>query len=332
MVPNLALMQELKGRCRLGYMGTGGIEQTLVRPFGCKYLLVDCPKLARSLTPKNLLIPFALRKAQKKALACLEQDRPDLVFSKGGYASYPAVWAAAKLGVPVLAHESDLTPGLCTRLTAKKCVHVLTSFPETAKRFRNGVYVGSPMRRELLRADRARARRKYGFTDEKPVLLVLGGGSGSRALNEAVSAHLTELLGRFDILQLCGKNNAGGTPPKGCVRLEFEEDMGSAYACADVVLSRAGSNTVFEVLAFQKPALLVPLGRGSRGDQKENADYFAKKGLCAVLPEEKLSELPQALLRLYGSATVRRALAAYTAEDGTERTLGEIAKALSPRA
>ena len=321
--PNLAVMQKLRGKYRLAYMGTGGIEKTLLAPFGCPYYLVECPKLVRSLTPKNLTLPFRLRTAQKAALAVLEREMPDLVFSKGGYASYPAVWAAAKLGVPVLTHESDLTPGLCTRLVAKKCTRVLTSFPETASRFANGVCVGSPIRSELFGKPRDRARKKYGFRGEKPVLLVLGGGSGSRLLNEAVTAHLGDLLPRFDILQLCGKGNAGGGQ-EGCLRLEYEADMGSAYACADIVLARAGSNTLFELLALKKPALLVPLERCSRGDQLKNAHYFQAKGLCAVLREREIGDLPAALLRLYGSATIRAALAAHTAENGTERILREI--------
>ena len=106
---------------------------------------------------------------------------------------------------------------------------------------------------------------------------MLGGGSGSRALNEAVRADLSELLPRFDILHLCGKGNLCQDPPRGYVQREFETDMASAYACADLVLSRAGSNTVFELIALGKPALLVPLEHASRGDQAENARYFAKR-------------------------------------------------------
>lgn len=309
-------------------MGTSGIERSLVSAFGCPYYCVECPKLVRSLSPKNLTLPFALRAAQKNALRILEREKPDLVFAKGGYASYPAVWAAAKMHVPVLTHESDLTPGLCTRMVARRCIHVLTSFPETAGLFKNGVCVGSPIRREIFGRERAAARRKYGFDDDMPVLLVLGGGSGSRTLNEAVEVHLAELLPRFHILQLCGKGNAGASPA-GCVRLEFERDMGSAYACADIVLSRAGSNTIFELLALKKPALLVPLEHCSRGDQLKNARYFEEKGLCAVLPEKKLGELPAALLRLYGNATVRDALSAYVSGNGTERILQEIQAAVS---
>ena len=322
-IPNLAVMQELKGSYELAYMGTDGIERGLLSPFGCPYFLVNCPKLVRSLTPKNLTIPFRLISAERKALGMMEQSRPDLVFSKGGYASFPAVWAAQKLGIPVLTHESDLSPGLCTRMVAKKCRYVLTSFPETAKRFPNGRCVGSPIRRSLLSRNKSEALAKYGF-GTRPVLLVLGGGSGSRALNAAVRDSLNTLLIRFDILHLCGKGNVMPNAPRGYVQREFERDMASAYACADLVLSRAGSNTVFELLTLGKPALLVPLEHASRGDQAENARYFAEKGLCAVLREQELDDLPSALLCLYGNASMRTSLKCYSSQNGTDAIIGVI--------
>ncbi|MDE7158042.1 MAG: UDP-N-acetylglucosamine--N-acetylmuramyl-(pentapeptide) pyrophosphoryl-undecaprenol N-acetylglucosamine transferase, partial [Clostridiales bacterium] len=284
-VPNLALMNEMKYSHRVTYMGTSGIERELVEKAGYPFFVVECPKLVRSFTLKNLKIPFALRTAEQNAKAILERKRPDLVFSKGGYASYPAIWAAHKLNIPVLTHESDLSAGLCTKLAAKKCRFVLTSFPETAKLFKNGKYVGSPIRKELLNGERSRARRKYMFSESKPVLLILGGGSGSKAINDAVRKYLPELLKEFQILHLCGKGNLLENPPEGYVQREFETDMGSAYACCDLVLSRAGSNTVFEILALKKPAVLVPLPRGSRGDQLENAAYFVKRNLCCMLSE-----------------------------------------------
>lgn len=317
-IPNLAVMQELKGQYSIAYMGTDGIERALVASFGCPYFLVDCPKLVRSLTPRNLTIPFRLVQAEHHALAILRDRTPDLVFSKGGYASFPAIWAAHRLHVPVLTHESDLSPGLCTRLAAKKCRFVLTSFPETAKRFPNGKYVGSPIRRSLFAGERRMARAKYGFFGEKPVLLVLGGGSGSRALNEAIRRHLPKILPRFDVLHLCGKGNIQPDAPRGYVQRAFENDMASAYACCDLALSRAGSNTVFELLALGKPALLVPLEHASRGDQAENAHYFSERGLCAELHENELDRLPEALLCLYGNASVRNGLARRKAENGTD--------------
>lgn len=324
-VPNLAIMNEIRYSHRVSYMGTGGIERGLVRDAGYPFFEVDCPKLVRSFTPRNLLIPFRLRKAEKEAKRILEEQKPDLVFSKGGFASYPAIWAAHKLKIPVLTHESDLSPGLCTKLAAKKCALVLTSFPETAKLFPNGCHTGSPIRREALCGERTRARRKYSFTDDKPVLLVLGGGSGSRAINEAVRENLARLLERFQILHLCGKGNRI-QGEEGYVQREFEQDMGSAYACCDLVLSRAGSNTVFEILSLKKPALLVPLQRGSRGDQLENAFYFERRGLCRVLREGELESLPSALESLSRDEALAAALTECDVTSGTRRILEIIAR------
>lgn len=315
-IPNLALMNELKYSYRIAYMGTGGIEKTLVGKSGYPFFQVDCPKLVRSFTLENFKIPFRLFRAKKKALEILKREQPDLVFSKGGFASYPAVWAAHKLGIPVLTHESDLSAGLCTKLIARKCKYVLTSFPKTANCFKNGKQTGSPIRKEILCGEQSRARKKYGFTNKKPVLLVLGGGSGSRALNEAIEKNLSLLLEQFQILHLTGKGNAHKSQD-GYVPLEFENDMGSAYACADIVLARAGSNTVFEIIALKKPSVLVPLIRGSRGDQLENAEYFEKKGLCTLLPEEQLDRLVSSLEGTLQNTAMKAALCDCDIASGT---------------
>ncbi len=315
-VPNLAIMNELKFSHKLAYMGTGGIEKRLVTEAGYPFFEVDCPKLVRSFTFENFKIPFRLRRAERAALEIVRTEKPDLVFSKGGFASYPAVWAAYRAHIPVIAHESDLTPGLATKLSAKKCAYVLTSFPETANLFPNGKYIGSPMRKELFRSDRQRARKKYSLSDEKPVLLVLGGGSGSRAINEAVVKNLPVLLKRWQILHLAGKEEQEALR-SGYVRREYESDMGSAYAACDCVLCRAGSNTVFEVLALKKPALFVPLERGSRGDQLQNALYFEKRGLCRILRESELSALPSALNALLKDEMLRFSLSACDVANGT---------------
>lgn len=325
-VPNLALMNEIRYSHRVSYMGTSGIESKLVSEAGYPFFCVECPKLVRSLTPKNLTIPFRLHRAKKEALKAVQKEKPDLIFSKGGFASYPAVWAGRKLGIPVLTHESDLSPGLSTKLSAKKCVRVLTSFPETAKLFENGEYVGSPIRREILNGERSRARRKFSLSDSKPVLLILGGGSGSKTVNEAVRSCLKPLLARFDILHLCGKGNLMKDAPKGYVQLEFESDMGSAYAACDLVLSRAGSNTVFEILALKKPAVLVPLQRGSRGDQLENAAYFEKKGLCRLLRESELDALYPVLCATLQDDALKQRLAESSITSGTQGILSLIAK------
>ena len=335
-VPNLAVMQELEGKCRLTYAGSsGGIEERLAKEAGYLFYGVPCPKLVRSLTPKNLTLPFRMAQSERRALALLNELKPDLVFSKGGYASLPYLFAARRLHIPALTHESDLSPGLATRLTARRCKLVLTSFEETARRFANGRCVGSPMRKELFAGSPSRARAKYGFSRKKPVLLVLGGGSGSRTLNEAVSAHLPALLDAFQILHLYGKGSplqsAPSSAPRGYTALPFEPDMASAYAAADFVLSRAGSNTVFEALALKKPALLVPLERASRGDQLENARYFEERGLCHVLRERELARpdaLPSALSALIRDEALRARLQNAPVQNGTPAILRAIEETL----
>lgn len=325
-VPNLAIMNEIRYSHRVIYMGTGGIERGLVEKAGYQFFEVDCPKLVRSLTLKNFTIPFRLNKAVNKAKEILEKERPALVFSKGGFASYPAVAAAHKLQIPVLTHESDLSAGLCTKLIAKKCERVLTSFPETAKLFKNGEWVSSPIRKELLRGEKSRAKHKFSLSPDKPVLLVLGGGSGSVAINEALRKNLKKLLQKFDILHLTGKGNLMKDPPAGYVQREFEQDMGSAYAAADLVLCRAGSNTLFELLALKKPCLLVPLKKGSRGDQLQNALYFEEKGLCRVLDESELPLLYDALIKTYRDEALKNALEEAHIGSGLSNILSLIGK------
>lgn len=328
-VPNLAVMNELKYSHKLAYMGTDGIEKQLVKEAGYPFFEVACPKLKRSLSLDNLKIPFQLKKAKRAALAILERERPDLVFSKGGFASYPAVWAAHRLGIPVLTHESDFSPGLCTKMIAKKCKYVLTSFPETAKLFPNGKCVGSPMRKELFRGERSRARKKYMLSENRPVLLVLGGGSGSNSINEGLRSHLPTILKEWQVLHLCGKGRAIENPPEGYLQREFESDMGSAYAACDAILCRAGSNTIFELLALKKPALLVPLERGSRGDQLQNALYFSRRGLCKLLRESELSTLPQALSSIAKDDVLRFSLSTCEITNGTPAILDLIKETLS---
>ena len=276
-VPNIALIPALREKFNLVYIGSDGIERDLLKGRGVPYHTVHCTKLVRGSVLKNIAMPFRFLKSVSEAKRAL-----------------PVVLAAKKLRIPVLTHESDLTPGLANKIIARRCRAVLTSFPDTAKLFANGIYTGAPIRSELLRGDRTEALKKYGFSGEKPVLLLFGGGSGSLALNRAAEAALPEILQSFDFLHIRGKH-AGAEKREGYVPLEYESDMASAYAAADFVVSRAGSNTVFELLALKKPALLVPLeNRRSRGDQLQNAQYFEKRGLCRILREPDLS--PRTLL------------------------------------
>ena len=320
-MPNIALMEELQDRYDLCYIGSDGVEKRIVAPLKIPYGQIACPKFVRGFSLRNFSIPLALRRAVKEAEEKLAAIRPDLVFSKGGYVALPVVFAAKRLKIPCLTHESDLTLGLANRLMAGRCAFVLTSFPETAESVINGRYTGSPLRRSVFGSDAGMARAKYGFASRhKPVLLVLGGGSGSAAINAALRKDLFSLCKKYYILHLCGRGNAVESNAAGYMQREFEEDMGAAYACADAVVARAGSNTVFETLALKKPALFIPLQNArTRGDQVKNARYFEERGMCRVLPERNLDNLEAAIDGLMQDSALRKNLKNCDVESGNER-------------
>ena len=326
-IPNIALIEEIlsDGKVDVCYIGTSGIEKNIVSEWNVPYFEIKCPKLIRgggfAGFKRNLKIPAAFFRAVKRAKEGLETFKPDVVFSKGGYVALPVVVAAKKLKIPCFAHESDFSVGLANRLSARLCKTVFTSFPETAKKVPRGVYVGAPVRRSVFSATRAEARRKFGLDFHEPVLLVFGGGSGSRAINEAVRKHLQALTKRCVVLHVCGKGNVVNSTVKNYRQFEFVSDMGSVYAAADLILSRSGAGTVFEVMALKKPAIFVPLDGQTRGDQAENAAYFQRRGLCHVLPQSRLDELPKAVENALLDDGLRLRLKETGFERGNERIL-----------
>ncbi len=333
-IPNLALIEEIlsTGEADVAYMGTNGIEKTLISEWKLPFYEIECPKLIRgggfSGFKRNLKIPAALARAQKQATEGLLTIRPDLVFSKGGYVSLPVVFAARKLHIPCFAHESDFSPGLSNKLCASKCERVFTSFPETAEKFRHGEYSGAPIRRSILSATRADARKKLDIPFKAKVLLIFGGGSGSAAINEAVFKCLKNLTKSFFVLHVCGKGNTVNHTMQNYRQFDFIADMGTAYAAADVIISRAGAGAIFEILALKKPALFIPLEGQTRGDQIENAAYFANKKLCRVLAQSDLEKLPIAINETFLDTELKQRLGDTDFARGNENILRSLRKAL----
>ncbi len=295
--PNLALVPSLREKgYEIRYIGSySGIEKDLVEQAGIPYDGISSGKLRRYFDLKNLSDPFRVLKGYRESRRLLKKWRPDIVFSKGGFVAVPVVIAAGRLKIPVIIHESDMTPGLANKLCLSSATVVCCNFPETMKYLPEGkaVHTGCPIRAELLKGDPEAGRALTHFTKEKPVLLVIGGSTGAVAVNNAVREALPELLCDFQIVHLCGKGKMDesliGTP--GYVQYEYMGDpLKDLFAMADIVISRAGANAICELLALQKPALLIPLGRAaSRGDQILNADSYRQKGYSKVLPEEELS-------------------------------------------
>jgi UDP-N-acetylglucosamine--N-acetylmuramyl-(pentapeptide) pyrophosphoryl-undecaprenol N-acetylglucosamine transferase len=333
-IPNIALIEEIlsKGKIEVCYMGTEGIEKELITTRKIPYYTISCPKLIRgkslSSLKSNLKIPTALHNAIKEAEKGIKIFQPDLIFSKGGYVALPVVIAANRLRVPCIAHESDFSLGLANRLSVRKCKTLLTSFPETAAKIKNATYAGAPIRRSILSANRTAARQSLDIAEHDKVLLVFGGGSGSTAINTALRANLKKLTEKYQVLHVCGKGNTVENNLKNYHQFEFVSDMGSLYAASDLVISRAGAGTVFELLALKKPSILIPLAGATRGDQKQNSQYFAEKGLCRILPQTELSTLPQEIEKAFLDEKMKKRLLDSNYAQGNVRILREIHTAL----
>ncbi len=291
-MPNLALIEELKGKFEIYYIGSeNGIEKKLVSayPF-VKYYSVETTKLKRKLCLDNFLIPFKLFKGISSAKKILKEIKPNVIFSKGGFVSVPTCLAAKSLKIPVICHESDLSIGLANKIISKNAIKTCCSFRKTASEVKNGVFTGTPIRSELFNGNKEKIFNTFHLNRNKPTLLVVGGSLGAKALNNIVYECAKELSKNFNILHIVGKGNKCDLQFKDYFQFEFVDNMGDFYATSDVILSRAGSNAINEMLALCKPMLLVPLPKTeSRGDQIENAEYFKKQGFCEVILQENVS-------------------------------------------
>ncbi len=306
--PHLAILPYLKNDFdSIYYIGSeNGIEKNIITQVDIPYYSVPCAKLNRNFTVSNFTIPLKLISGYVKAGKILDRLKPDIIFSKGGYVSVPTILAAKKRKIPIIAHESDYTIGLANKLTAKYCKKVLTSFKETAKELKNGEYVGPPIRKSLFSQKNNEAYKFFGFTGNKPILLITGGSQGAMAINNAVRNALSELLPKYDIIHICGKGNLTDTiKNNGYFQTEYLTNIELAFSICSVCISRAGSNTVFELLALKIPTILIPLPKGnSRGDQVLNAEYFQKLGLVSVLPQNVLT--PESLINAVNSTYANR--------------------------
>ena len=292
--PSLALLPELKKRFdKIIYVGSRkGIEKDLAKKAGLTFYYVPTVKFERKFTLKNTFIPAKLLFAISESKKLLKNIHPNAVFSKGGYVALPVVIAAKKLGIPVISHESDMTVGLANKIGAKYSTLFLTSFDCTKTDCKKTVFTGSPIRESLfLSYDRRHLLKKYGFSGRKKILLVFGGSSGSQSINEITKKCLYKLINRYDVIHICGIGKGENEREKGYLKIPFTDEIGELFYLADLVVSRAGANSLFELTALKKPTLAIPLSKAnSRGDQIDNAQYFKKRNMIEVLLEEDLNE------------------------------------------
>ena len=295
--PNLALLPSLKkAGYEIRYIGSyQGIERKLIEGAGIPYDGISSGKLRRYFDLKNFSDPFRVAKGYFEALRLMKRYKPDVVFSKGGFVAVPVVLAAKHYKVPVIIHESDMTPGLANKICMRTAKKICCNFPETVKLLPadKAVLTGTPIRRELLNGSRDAGFAFTGLSDDKPILLMMGGSTGSRAVNAGLRSALPQLLKEFHVIHLCGKGkmdeSLNGT--KGYVQFEYiKEELRDLMAAADIMISRAGANAICEILALRKPNILIPLSaQASRGDQILNAASFEKQGYSIVIQEEELT-------------------------------------------
>lgn len=295
--PNLALLPVLQEEgFRAEYIGSyDGIEKQLIEKTGIPYHGISTGKLRRYFSLKNLTDPFRVLKGYGEAKRLVKKYRPDVLFSKGGFVAVPVVFAAKKYHVPIVIHESDMTPGLANKLCIPKADKVCCNFPETMKHLPEdkAVLSGSPIRKELLSGDRLAGLQFTGLSANKPVLMMMGGSLGSVIINQTLRQALPELLKDFQVIHLCGKGKMDESLKlEGYVQYEYiSKELKDLMAAADIILSRAGANSICEFLALHKPNILVPLSAAaSRGDQILNARSFEKQGYSYVIEEEKLTK------------------------------------------
>lgn len=307
--PNIAMIPRLKELgYKISYIGSyEGMERKLIEELQIPYYGISSGKLRRYFDWKNFTDPFRVLKGFGEAKSLLKKLKPDIVFSKGGFVTVPVVIAAKQCKIPVILHESDMTPGLANRLCLSSATKICCNFPETKNNLpaEKAVITGTPIRQELLQGSREQALAFTGLSGEKPIIAIMGGSLGSVVVNDAVRGILPELLKDFEVIHLCGKGKKDDSLDNvdGYRQYEYiQKELADLFAVSDIVISRAGANAICEITALKKPNLLIPLSaKASRGDQILNARSFEKQGFSLVLEEEELSDqiLLETIHKLY---------------------------------
>ncbi|HDR7518198.1 undecaprenyldiphospho-muramoylpentapeptide beta-N-acetylglucosaminyltransferase [Bacillus mobilis] len=275
------------------YIGSqNGIEKLLVQ--NVKYNSISTGKLRRYWDWENFKDPFKIIKGCIQSYKLMKRIKPDVIFSAGGFVSVPVVIGAWMNKVPVIIREPDSTLGLANKIALPFTTKLCTTFPQTGENVSNEkkVYVGPIVREEIERGNVLRGRSYCKFQQDKPVLLIMGGSQGAQWINDIVRESLETLLLNFNIVHMCGKGKVDSSiGMEGYIQFEYiGEELPHILNMASVVVSRAGSTAISELLFLKKPMLLIPLtNSSSRGDQVLNAEYFSRQGYAEVILQDKVS-------------------------------------------
>lgn len=291
--PNLAIINELKNY-KIVYIGSNGMEKELVAQHpNITFIEIPAVKLIRSLHPKNALIPFKLIRSINTTKKILKALNPCLIFSKGGYVSIPVCIAGKTQKIPIITHESDYTIGLANKIIAKISQKICCSFETTANKYgKNAIYTGSPIRKEIFHGNKNVVKTRHSINTTLPIVLIVGGSLGAQTINQTIWNNINKICSKYFVIHITGKKNTNTKiKHKNYIQIPFANDIENYFHISDIIISRAGSNTIFEILAIAKPMILIPLPKstGSRGDQELNANYFQEKGYAQVIKQQELN-------------------------------------------
>ena len=296
--PAIALIERLKSEgYDISWIGSkSGIEYQIISKLGIKFHSVPSGKLRRYFSLLNFIDLFKISAGFIASFFILIRLKPDLIFSKGGYVTVPPLFIGHLLGIKTFTHESDYSPGLATRINSKFADKIFVPYPETKEFFTSPikekvVVTGNPVRSDFYSPDKEIGQKIMGFENSKPILLVLGGSLGAKEINDLILTSKSDLLEKYNIFHQMGDKNYIKSDSEGYVSIPFiKENMAHIIKAADLVISRAGAGFIWEFITVGKPALLIPLIVGSRGDQVLNAEYFSKLGMVKVLQGEDVKK------------------------------------------
>lgn len=315
--PIIAVAQELNKIAKenrllapkLYYMSTEPYNEALLFENNISFEKVSAGKIRKGLSPQNIILNFFdLWKTGMGVLRAVWRMfviYPDVVFGKGGYASFPALFAARLLLIPVVIHESDSSPGKVNAWAGKFARRIAVSYPQAVDYFKKDktAYTGNPIRKEIEETMPEGAHEFFGFTKDLPTIFIIGGSQGSRFINEIIMRTLPSLVRKYQIIHHTGKNNIKVIEETRDVILRDDPnkdrykpigylnvlELRMASGAADLIISRAGS-TIFEIASWAKPSIIIPIPEPTSHDQRKNAYSYARSGGAVVIEEKNMAE------------------------------------------
>ncbi len=349
-MPIISIARELKIKIpevQLDYMGPKS-DFDLLEKEGFKNHPIVSGKMRRYLAWQNFIdLPLKIPFSFLQSFFLLLFIKPDLVFSKGGTGSLPVTYCARLLGIPAFIHESDVAPGLSNKISSKWAKRVFTSFT-TIEYFdtKKVVLVGNPIRKELLNGNKEEAKKMFNITSQKPVIFIFGGSQGAGPINDFVLTLLNKILQDYELIHVAGvknykildiKSKATLLDPSLKSSYHLYESLNqvqlkNAYAVCDIIISRAGAGSIFEIAMIGKPSILIPLPSSANNHQAKNAYQYAKSGACIVIEQESLTDsyfIGEIENVIEKSEKMRTSALKFAKPDASEKIAKEIIEELS---